>query len=131
MLPLQNVLSNNNLVANIGLRNHHFVLKQCPALANHFTLSFAQTVLEQIVETNSVCQQIRNTYLKFNCGSNLVRKLVSFDWRVHQTQSNKNIICSDNSLSCNAYISLVKASTSFEYQLKIALSNIACRHVGR
>ena len=54
---------------------------------------------------------------------------MSFDWRVHQTQSNKNGICSDNWSSCNARISMVKAGTLFEYQLKIAWSNNACKYV--
>ena len=54
---------------------------------------------------------------------------MSFDWGVHQTQSNKNRICSDNWSSCNARISMVKARTLFEYQLEIERSNINCKHV--
>ena len=103
----------------------HHVIDIVPALANHFI----HHLLEHVVQTNWVCQPIRNTYLQFNCSLNLARKFVSFDWRVHQTQSNKNRICSDNWSSCNACISLVKAGTLFEYQLKIAWSNIACKHV--
>ena len=95
---------------------------------NQFTLSFAQTVLKQVVQTNSVCQQIIITYLQSSWSSNLAWKFVFFDWRVHQTQSNKNRICSDNWLSCNGCILLVKAWTLFECLLKTAQSNIACKH---
>ena len=54
---------------------------------------------------------------------------MSFDWRVHQTQSNKTRICSDNWSSCNVRISMVKARALFEYQLEIARSDIACKRV--
>ena len=112
----------NNLAANIGPYNRHLVLKQVPALANHFTLSFAQTLVQQVVQTNSVYQEIRNTYLQFNCSLDLTWEFVSFDRRVHQTHSNKNRICSDNWSSCNAQISLVKTWNIIQvlYQLKIA-----------
>ena len=86
-----------------------------------------QTVLDYDKWENEA--KIRNTYLQFNCNLNLAWKFVSFDWMVHQTQSNKNRICSDNWSSCNACISMVKAQTLFEYQLEIAQFNIACRHV--
>ena len=86
-------------------------------------------MLKRVVQTNSACQRIRHTYLQFNCSWNLARKFVSFDWRVHQTQSNKNRICSDNWSSCNARISMIKARTLFEYQLEIARSNIACKRI--
>ena len=119
----------NNLVANIGPCNRHLVFKHCSGFSQSFYPSFARTVLEQVAQTNSFCQQIRNTYLQFNCSSNLVKKFVSFDWRVHQAQSNRNRICSDNWSCCNACISLVKPGTLFEYQLKTAPSNIACKGV--
>ena len=119
----------NNLVANIGPHNQHLVLKHCSSFSQSFYPSFAQIVLKQVLQTSSVCQRTRNAYFQFNCSSNLARKFASFDWRVHQTQSNKNRICSDNWSNCNACISLVKAGTLFEYQLKIAKSSIACKHV--
>ena len=59
-----------------------------PALANHFTNHMLKQCSNRFVQTNSVCQQSRNTYLQFNCSLNLVQKLFSFDWMVHQTQSN-------------------------------------------
>ena len=46
----------------------------------------------------------RNIYLQFNCRANLARKFVSFDWRVHHTESNKDRICLGNWSSCNACI---------------------------
>ena len=36
----------------------------------------ACTVLEQLVQTNSVCQRIRNTYLQLTCNSNLAPKFL-------------------------------------------------------
>ena len=82
-------VSTNSLVANTGQCNRYLVLKQCSSYSQSVSLSFAQTVLEQVVQTNSVCQRIRHTYLQFNCNLNLALKFVSFDWRVHQTQLNK------------------------------------------
>ena len=120
--PQPSSATNNILAANIRPCNRHLVLKQCSSFSQSFYPSFDRTMLEQVVQTNSVCQRIRNIYLQFNCSSNLARKFVSFDWRVHQAQSN-------NWLSCNARISMVKAQTLFEHQLEIAWSNIACKRV--
>ena len=112
--------TDNNLVANIGPCNRHLVLKQCPSFSQSFHPSFARTRCSNKLSLSAN---------QFNCSSNLIRKFVSFDWRAHQTQSNKNRICSNNWSSCNACISLVKAGTLFEYQLRIVWSNIASKHV--
>ena len=101
-----------------------------PTLANHFI----HHLFEQCSNTTcsnkfSLSANQKYIYLQFNCSSSLTRKFVSFDWRVCQTQSNKNRICSDNWPSCNACILLVKAGTFLQYQLKIARSNIACKRV--
>ena len=92
-----------------------------PALANQFILPFVQT--EFSLSANQ-------SYLQFSCSSNFRKgNLVSFDWRVHHTESNNDRISSDNWSSCNACILLVEASTFFKYELKIAQSNIACKRV--
>ena len=61
-----------------------------PALANHFIHHLLER-LEQVVQTNSVCLRIRNTYLEFNCSSNLAQKFVSFDWGGYTKHSETKI----------------------------------------
>ena len=98
-----------------------------PALANHFTHhlleQFSNRLFKQIQSVSKSEIHICSTAIRISCRS------VSFDWRVHQTHSNKNRICSDNWSNCNARISMVKARTLYEYQLEIARSNIACKRV--
>ena len=104
MLPLQNFLIYNNLVAmNIRPCNFHLVLKQC--------LSFSQSIYP-IICLNRFFKQIQSVSeseihlfssneVQISCGN--LCHLTEGGGRVHQTLSVKQTrICSDNWSSCNA-----------------------------
>ena len=102
-------ISCNTLVANIGPCNRHLALKQCLNFRQSIYLIFCwNRSFEQIQSVSkSEIHVFSSTEVQISCRN--LRKFVSLNWRVQQSESNKNRICSDSWSSCNARILLVKA----------------------